>query len=156
MGQSWPAPIPPGQRPRTLRLIRCARCGGPLHHTKAKGHPRHEDHEQGCEAYIRAMRIMRYADELKRSASESAKAWGATRWRWKYLRESAKNLTVAACESDPASAISGLGVRYEAECQTGGNRVGGAEKTMMAETLMLACRQLALGQDPAPLTGGPS
>jgi hypothetical protein len=95
------------------------------------------------------MRIMRYVDELKRSASESAGAWGATRWRWKYLRENAKKLTVAACESDPVSAVSALGGRYEAECQTGGKRVGRAEKMQMAETLMLACRQLALGQDPA-------
>ena len=153
MEQSWPAPMPPGRRP-AIRLIRCVRCEGPLHHTKAKGHPRQEDHEQGCEAYIRAMRIMRYADEVKRSASESG-AWGATRWRWKYLRENAKKLTVAACESDPVSAISALGALYEAECQTGGKRVG-AERMKMAETLMLACRQLALGQDPAPLTGGPS
>ena len=102
------------------------------------------------------MRIMRYVDELKRSASESAGTWGATRGRRRYLRENVKKLTVAACESDPASAISAVGVSYEAECQTGGKGAGGAEKTEMAETLMLACRQLALGQDPAPLTGGPS
>jgi hypothetical protein len=145
MQYSWPAPMPPGRRPGTLRLIRCARCGGPLHHTKAKGHPRQEDHEQGCEAFIRAMRIIRYVDELKRSASESAGARGATRWRRKYLRE-----------SDPVSAISALGVLYEAKCQTGGKRVDGAEKMKMVETLMLACRQLALGQDPAPLTVRPS
>jgi hypothetical protein len=102
------------------------------------------------------MRIIRYVDELKRSASGSAGAWGATRWRRKYLRENAKKLTVVACESDPVSAISALGVRYEAECETSGKRAGGAEKMKMAETLMLACRQLALGQDPAPLTGHPS
>jgi len=156
MQYSWPGPMPPGRRPATLRLICCARCGVSLHHTKAKGHPRQEDHEQGCEAFIRAMRIMRYVDELKRSASESAGTRGATRWRRKYLRESAKKLTVAACESDPVSAVSALGGRYEAECQTGGKRVAGAEKVEMAETLMLACRQLALGQDPAPLTGRPS
>jgi hypothetical protein len=95
------------------------------------------------------MRIMRYVDELKRSASESAGAWGATRWRRKYLRENAKKLTVAACESDPVSAISALGASYEAKCQTGSKRAHGAEKTRMAETLMLACGQLALGQDPA-------
>jgi hypothetical protein len=102
------------------------------------------------------MRIMRYVDELKRSASESAGAWGAARWWRKHLRENAKKLTVAACESDPVSAVSALGVRYEAECQTAGQRPGQAEKMKMAETLMLACRQLALGQDPAPLTGRPS
>jgi hypothetical protein len=72
------------------------------------------------------------------------------------LQENAKKLTVAACDSDPVSAISALSARYEAECQTGGKRVDGAEKMKMAETLMLACRQLALGQDPAPLTGRPS
>lgn len=99
---------------------------------------------------------MRYVDELKQSASESAGAGGATRWRRKYLRESAKKLTVAACDSDPVSATSALGVRYEAECQTGGKRADAAEKMKMAETLMLACRQLALGQDPAPVTGRPS
>ncbi len=99
------------------------------------------------------MRIIRYVDELRRCASESTGAWGVTRWRRKYLRENAKKLTVAACESDPVAAISALGVGYEAECQTGGKRVGGTEKMEMAETLMLACRQLALGQDPAPLTG---
>jgi hypothetical protein len=72
------------------------------------------------------------------------------------LRESAKKLTVVACESDPVAAISALGVRYEAECETGGKRAGGAEKMKMAETQMLACRQLALGQDPAPLPSRPS
>jgi hypothetical protein len=65
-------------------------------------------------------------------------------------------LTVTISESDPVSGISALGVLYEAECQTGGKRVDAAEKMKMAETLMLACRQLALGQDPEPLTGLPS
>jgi hypothetical protein len=102
------------------------------------------------------MRIMRYVDEMKRSASESAGAWGATRWRRKYLRDNAKKLTVAACESDPASAVSALGVLYQAEYETGGKRVDGPEKMKMAETLMLACRQLTLGQDPGPITAQPS
>jgi hypothetical protein len=97
---------------------------------------------------------MRYVDELKRSASESAVVWGRT-WRRRYLRENAKKLSVAACESDPVAAISALGDRYQAECQTPGNRVKLPEKTEMAETLMRACRQLALGQDPAPITPRP-
>ena len=101
------------------------------------------------------MRIIRYVDELKRCAAESAGVWGASRWRRKYLRENAKKLTVAACESDPVAAVSALGARYEAESQTGGKRAGKAEKMGMAETLMLACRQLARGQDPAPLPGRP-
>ncbi len=98
---------------------------------------------------------MRYVNELKRSASESAVAWGRT-WRRRYLRESAKKLSVAACESDPVAAIGALGDLYQAECQTGGKRVISPEKTEMAETLMLACRQLAIGQDPAPITRRPS
>jgi len=97
---------------------------------------------------------MRYVDELKRSASESAVIWGRTRRR-RYWQENAKKLSVAACESDPVDAISTLGDLYQAECQTRGNRVEFAEKTEMAETLMRACRQLALGQDPAPITPRP-
>src|SRR5215472_4248628 len=150
MQYSWPAPLPPWDRGKTIRLIRCAACEGPLYHTKSKGQPRQEDHEQGCVAFIRAMRVMRYVDELKRSASESSVAWGHT--RRKYLREGGKKLSVAACESDPAAAVSALGDLYQAECQKRGKRVTPSEKTEMAETLMLACRQLALGQDPAPIT----
>jgi hypothetical protein len=150
MEYSWPRPLPPERR-GTIRLIRCARCGGPLHHTKTKGQPRQEDHELGCEAFIRAIRVMRYVDELKRSASGSATAGGRSRWRRKYLRESAKKLSVAACESDPVAAITDLGDLYQAEGQAQGNRAT-LEKTEMADTLMLACRQLALGQDPAPIT----
>jgi hypothetical protein len=71
------------------------------------------------------------------------------------LRVNAKKLSVAACESDPVAAISALGDLYQAECQTRGNRVKSPERTEMAETLMRACRQLALGQDPAPITSHP-
>ena len=136
-------------------MIRCAQCGEPLYHTKAKGKPRQEDHEQGCEAFIRAIRVMRYVDELNRSASESRAAWGRNRRRRKYLRENAKKLSVAACESDPVAAIIALGDLCQAECQTPGQRVKLSEKTEMAETLMRACRQLALGKDPAPITPRP-
>lgn len=155
MQYSWPGPVPPGGRRGTIRLIRCARCKGPLYYTKTKGQPRQEDHEQGCEAFNRAIRVMRYVDELNRSASGSAVVWGRN-WRRRYLRENAKRLSVAACESDPAAAISALADHYQAECQTRGNGVELSEKTEMAETLMRACRQLALGQDPAPITPRPS
>jgi len=101
-----------------------------------------------------AIRVMRYVDELKRSASGSAMAWGHT-WRRRYLRENAKKLSVAACESDPVAAVTALGDAYQAECQPVGNRAKSAEKTELAETLMRACRQLALGQDPAPITSRP-
>ena len=135
-------------------MIRCAQCGGALYQTKAKGQPRQEDHEQGCEAFIMAIRVMRYVDELKRSASESAVVWGLT-WRRRYLRKNAKRLSVAACESDPAAALDALGNLYEAECQPRGDRVKSSDKTDMAETLMRACRQLAQGMDPAPITPRP-
>jgi len=151
MTYSWPGPVPPGARRGTVKLIRCVRCGGPLFHTKTKGRPRQEDHQQGCEAFIKAMRAMRYVDELKRSASASAGAWTRTR-RWRsYMRECAKTLTLAACESDPAAAISALGDSYQAECQTRGKRVKEREQTVMAEMLVRACRRLALGQDPEPI-----
>lgn len=136
-------------------MIRCARCGGPLYQTKAKGQPRQEDHEQGCEAFIRAMRVMRYVDELKRSASESAAVWGRTWRRRRYLRENAKRLSVVACESDPVAALAALGDRCQAECETPARRARVTEKTEMAETLMQACRQLALGKDPAPIVPRP-
>jgi hypothetical protein len=97
---------------------------------------------------------MRYVDELKRSASESGVAWGHI-WRRRYLQENAKKLSAAACESDPVAAITALGDRYQAECQTPGNRVKLSEKTEMAETLMRACRQLAVGKEPAPIISRP-
>ena len=149
MQYSWPGPVPPGRRRGTIRLIRCARCRGLLHYTKANGQPREEDHEQGCEAFLVAIRIMRYADELKRSAFGSA-VIGSRAWR--YLRENARRLSVAACESDPVAAVSVLGDRYTAECQTPGKVPA---TTDMAETLMRACQQLALGQDPEPITARP-
>jgi len=96
---------------------------------------------------------MRYVDELKRSASESAAPWGRGRRRRKYLRENAKKLSVTACTSDPVAALGALGDLYEAEYQTLGQRVKKPEKAEMAEMLMRACRQLALGKDPAPITG---
>jgi hypothetical protein len=149
---SWPGPIPPGGRHGTIRLIRCVGCRGALYRTKAKGQPRQEDHEQGCEVFIRAMQVMRYADELKRSASESA-PWGRGWRRRRYLRESAKKLSVAACTSDPVAAVKTLGDLYQAECQTPGQRVKRPEKTAMAKMQIRACEQLALGNDPAPITG---
>jgi hypothetical protein len=97
------------------------------------------------------MRVMRYVDELKRSASEPPAAWGRNRRRRKYLRENAKELSAAACASDPVAALNALGDLRQAECQTPGGRVRVQEKAQMAETLMRACRQLAQGKDPAPI-----
>jgi len=94
---------------------------------------------------------MRYVDELNRSASQSPVAWGRT-WRRRYLRENAKKLSAAACESDPVAAISALRDLYQAECQTRGKF---SEKREMTETLMRACQQLVLGRDPAPITPRP-
>ena len=152
MQYSWPGPVPPGGRQGTIRLIRCAKCGGPLYHTKAKGQPQQEDHEQGCEVFIRAMQVMRYVDELDRSASQSAALWGRGRRRRKYLRENAKRLSVAACTSDPAAELKTLGDLSQAESQTSGKRVKSPEETEMADMMTRACGQLALGKDPAPIT----
>ena len=97
---------------------------------------------------------MGYADELKRSAAESTVPWRRT-WRRKYLRENAQKLSAAACSSDPVAAITVLCEEYQAECQPQGKRVKSPEQTEMAETLMRACQQLALGHQPAPITSRP-
>ena len=152
MQQSWPGPVPPGRLRGTITLIRCARCKGPLYRTKLKGQPRQEDHEQGCGAFIRAIRVMRYADELKHAAGKPNQGgWRSNRqWR-KYLLENAKKLSAAACEPDPGAAVRDLGDQYQAECQAPGTPAG---LTPMAETLMRACRQLAVGEAPAPIVSG--
>ena len=133
-------------------MIRCVRCEGSLYHTKGKGQPRQEDHEQGCEAFITAIRVMRYVDEMKRAVSEpDQKAWLSTRRRRKYLRENAKKLSEAACDADPVAAVRALGDLYEAECQARAKSAKVTELTEMAEILMRACRRLARGQLPAPI-----
>ena len=134
-------------------MIRCAQCNGPLYQTKLKAQPRQEDHEQGCQGFITAIRVVRYADELKRAASEPDQGGRRSNRRWrKYLLESAKKLSVAACEPDPGAAVRDLGDQYEAECQAPG---APADTTRMAEMLMRACRRLALGDAPAPIVLGP-
>lgn len=146
---SWPGPMPPGRRAGTLTLVRCAQCKGRLYHTRLKGQPRQEDHEQGCQAFISAMRVVRYADELKQAAAEPNQGGWRRNRRWrKYLLKNAKKLSAAACESDPPAAVRDLGNQYQAECQAPGTP---ADLTQIAETLMRACRQLALGEAPAPI-----
>ncbi len=150
---SWPGPVPPGGRRGTITLISCAQCKGPLYQTKLKGQPRQEDHDQGCQAFIMAIRVVRYAEELKRAASEPNQgSWRSNRrWR-KYLSENAKKLSVAVCERDPVAAVRDLSDQYQAECQAPGMP---ADTTRMAEMLMRACRRLAGGQAPAPIVSGP-
>jgi hypothetical protein len=97
---------------------------------------------------------MRYVDELKQSASGSAAPW-VRNWRRRYLRDGVKKLSEAACESDPVAALTSAGDFYQAECQTPGQLVKPPEKTEMAEMLMQACRRLALGRDPEPITRHP-
>jgi hypothetical protein len=149
---SWPRPLPPGARRATITLVCCAQCKGRLYQTRLQGQPRQEDHEPGCQGFISAIRVARYADELKLAASEPNQgAWRRDRrWR-KYLLENAKKLSAAACGSDPPAAVDDLGNQYQAECQAPGTP---ADTTRMAETLMRACRQLALGEAPAPWRAG--
>jgi hypothetical protein len=149
---SWPRPLPPGHRRGTITLVRCAECKGALYQTRLKGQPRLEDHEPGCRTFTTALRVARYADELKHAASEPKQGdWRRNRrWR-KYLLENAKKLSVAACESDPPAAVRDLGDQYQAECQAPGTP---ADRTQMAEMLMRACRQLALGETPEPIVSG--
>jgi hypothetical protein len=150
---SWPGPVRPGQRRGTITLKCCARCKGPLYQTKLKSQPRQEDHEQGCQAFIRAIRVVRYADELKRAASEPNQGGWRRNRRWrKYLLENSKKLSVAACECDPIAAVRDLSSQYRAEYEAPGTR---ADTTQMAEMLMRACRRLALGETPAPIVSGP-
>jgi hypothetical protein len=150
---SWPGPIPPEKRAGAIKLIRCAECKGRLYRTKLKGQPRQEDHEQGCQAFITAIRVVRYADELKLAAAQPSQGgWRRNRqWR-KYLLKNVKTLSVAACESDPPAAVRNLSNQYQAECQAPGTP---ADMTRMAETLMRACRQLAVGEAPAPIVSSP-
>ena len=94
---------------------------------------------------------MRYVDELKRCASASAGTWSRTR-RWRsYVRDGAKKLSLAACASDPDTALSDLGDSYEAESQIPAKRRKAREQAEMAEMMMHACRQLAVGQQPEPI-----
>ena len=149
---SWPGPMPPGRRAGTINLVRCARCKGRLYYTRLKGQPQQEDHEPGCQAFSTASRMARYADELKQAAAEPNQGGWRSNRRWrKYLLKSAKELSVAACASDPAAAVRDLGNQYQAECQAPGTP---ADLTRMAETLMRACRQLAQGEAPAPIASG--
>ena len=150
---SWPGPVPQGRRRGTITLIRCAKCKGPLYQTKLKGQPRQEDHEQGCQAFITAVRVLRYADELKRAASEPDQGGWRSNRRWrKYLLENATNLSVVASGSDPVAALGDLSSKYQAICEAPGMR---PDATRMAEMLMRACRRLALGEAPAPVVSGP-
>ena len=146
---SWPGPMPPGRRSGTITLVRCAQCKGRLYYTRLKFQPRQEDHQPGCQAFIMATGVARYADELKQAAAKPGQgSWRRNRrWR-KYLRKNAKKLSAAACESDPSAAVRDLGNQYEAEGQARGTP---ADLTRIAETLMRACQQLALGEAPAPV-----
>jgi hypothetical protein len=139
---SWPKPLPPGQRTRTITLVRCAQCQGGLHYTMLKGQPRQEDHELGCQAFSTAIRVVRYAGELKLAAARPDQGGWRSNRRWrKYVLQNAKKLSAA---------VRDLSNQYQAECQAPGRPAG---LTRMTETLMRACGQLALGEAPAPVAG---
>lgn len=129
----------------------CIECGGQLRRTKAAGQPVREDHEPGCEAFSRALQVMRYAEELKRAASalKARGAFGGDRRRRRYLEKSAKELSTAACTDDVILAINRLTRQYETERQKG------VKPAETVEMLLQASQALAQGKDPAPIPPGP-
>lgn len=91
---------------------------------------------------------MRYARGLQLAASEPI-GRGANREdrrRLRYLQESAVKLSAAACADNPVLAIEGLAKKYTAEHEKG------TEQVEAAEMLSKACRALARGQAPDPIT----
>lgn len=135
------APPPP-------RGGRCAGCRGELYRTRATGQPQQEDHKPGCEFFVSAVKVMRYAKELMRATRGHRGIFGSNR-RQRYLREGAKELFAAACESNPVHAVERLEMEYAAECEKG------TKQAKAAEILMKACQALVQGKDPAPIIPGP-
>jgi hypothetical protein len=83
---------------------------------------------------------MRYVEELEQAAG-GLERW-ADRRRRKYLQESAKEFSVAACADNPPRAIRALALQYE----TGEKSINVAGAN---EVVIQACRALAQGKDPA-------
>jgi hypothetical protein len=131
---------------------RCVRCGGALYRTKATGRPQHEDHQPGCEFFVNAVQVMRYAEELQRTASEPTNQ-GASRndrRHRQYLQKIAKKLSAAACGGDPVQTVMNLAAKCAAEYEKGTKQAGDAE------IVMKACQALAQGKDPAPIIPSPT
>ena len=116
---------------------RCLWCGGSLYATKATGQPQQEDHEPGCKFFGTAVQVMQYANELKRASAASG---------GRYLRRSVKELSAAACASDPVRTITTLARKYSDDAKQG------TKQAEVAEMLSQACQALAQGKKPAPVT----
>jgi hypothetical protein len=117
---------------------RCAGCGGELEDTKATGRPHREDHKPGCEYFDRAVQVMRFAEELQKVATELGR--GSDR---RYLQKGAKDLSAAACASNPYRAARRLANEHKAEYEKG------TKQAEAAEVLMKTCQALAGREDPA-------
>jgi len=141
----WDGEAPAPSR-NSFRGNRCAGCGGELDLTNATGRPRREDHVPGCKFFDRALKVMRYAKELRQVASEPT---GRGSDRQRYLQKNAEDLSAAACTGDPVRAVKRLAEKYKAECEKG------AKQAEAAEMLMQACQALASCKDPAPITPAP-
>lgn len=143
-----PPPQPGGGPPGPFRSNRCVACGGELSGTQATGRPQRDDHLPNCTVFDRALQVMRYAEELRRTASETTgrSVFRADRRQQRYLQKKAKELSAAACADSPALAVGRLARQYEGEHGRGG------KEAAIAEILMQACMALAQGQDPAPIT----
>jgi hypothetical protein len=105
------------------------------------------DHLLGsrCEVFIRALQVMRYAEELRRAVSA-----GADRKQRRRLKKAAEDFSTVACADDVQYQVSRLAHAYE------GDWAPGARRDATDEMLWLACTALFQGEDPAPIDLPPS
>jgi len=135
-----PPPELPGAPPPPFGGNRCLRCGGSLYATQAAGRPQRDDHEPHCDFFERAVQVMQYVHELERAAVGIG---------GRYMQKSVKELSAAACAADPVHAIATLVGKYAADAKKG------IKQAKAAEMLYQACKALAEGKDPAPISPAP-
>jgi hypothetical protein len=145
-GEEGPPWGPPGAPPRAGGG-RCACCEGMLGDTRAAGRPQRTDHMSGCSCFEGAVKVMRFAEELQRTAADLGDRAGTRtdRRRHQYLKKCAKELFHAACAPDPVQEVAELGNKYKVQFQKGG------EHAADAGILSQACSALVNGETPVRL-----
>jgi hypothetical protein len=131
-----PPPQLPGAAPPPFGGNRCGWCGGSLHATQATGQPQPQDHELGCKFFDTAVQVMAYVKELEQVSAGSGR----------YLRNSIKELSAAACATDPVHSITILARKY------GDDAKKSTKQPEAAQMLSQACQALAQRKKPAPIT----